>query len=249
MTVKSERRFANGYGWAVTYTWSKWIDNVNFTGGDGSTFGDDDLIQNLRNLRLERSLSTNHVPHRVVLTPIVELPFGKGKRWMSAGGIADRILGGWQVSGIGTIQAGSPFGVTVVNGQNQLGDLGADRVLRPHIIAPLDLPSSRKGKPAEGQRGIEWFNPDAFAIPARFTFGSAARTLMLGPGIVQFDTAVMKNFRIGESRRLQFRWELFNAFNTPVFQTPATNLGAGGFGISGAGNSDREMQFALKLYF
>jgi len=248
-TFKSERRFSNGYGWIVTYAWSKWIDNVSFNGGDGVTFGDDDFIQNQHNRRLERSLSTNHVPHRLVLTPIVELPFGKGRRWLNRGGVADSVLGGWEFSGIGTLQKGSPFGVTVVNGNTILGDLGADRVLRPNLVGPIDLPEARKGQPAVGQRGIQWLNADGFTAPARFTFGNAARTLRLGPGFVQFDLGLIKNFRIGERRRLQFRWEAFNAFNTPVFQTPASNLGAGNFGISGAGNSDREVQFALKLYF
>ena len=248
-TFKSERRFSNGYGWIVTYAWSKWIDNVSANGGDAVTFGDDDFIQNRYNLRGERALSTNHVPHRLVLTPIVELPFGKGKRWLNRGGAIDYIAGGWEFSGIGTLQKGSPWGVTVVNGSAILGDQGADRVLRPNIVGSIDLPDDRKGKPAAGQRGIQWFNPDGFAVPARFTFGNAARTLALGPGFVQFDLGLIKNFRVGERRRLQFRWEAFNAFNTPVFQTPNTSLGAGAFGISGAGNSDREMQFALKLYF
>jgi hypothetical protein len=103
--------------------------------------------------------------------------------------------------------------------------------------------------PAVGQRGIQWFNQDAFASPARFTYGNAARTVMLGPGLVNFDTAITKNWRFLERYRLQFRWEAFNAFNTPSFGAPGSNLGAGGFGIAGAGASDREMQFALKLYF
>lgn len=66
---------------------------------------------------------------------------------------------------------------------------------------------------------------------------------------MKFDTAVTKNFRIRERYRVQFRWEAFNAFNTPVFGLPGSGFGGGGFGIATAGASDREMQFALKLYF
>jgi hypothetical protein len=231
-TFKSERRFSRGLGWLLSYTWSKWIDNVVFTGGDDATFGDDDQVQNIYDLRQERSLSTNHIPHRLVFSPIIELP------------------GGWQLSGIVTIQSGSPFGVTVVNGPRDiLGDDADGKNLRPNVVGSLDLPAGQKGRPAAGQRGIQWFNPAAFAPPARFTHGNAARTVMLGPGHVNFDTAVSKNFRFGERYRVQLRWEAFNAFNTPSFGPPGSGLGSGGFGVSGAGGSDREMQFALKLYF
>jgi hypothetical protein len=243
---KSERRFKNGYGWIFSYTWSKWIDNVNFVGG---AFGDDDGIQNIYDIRNERSLSANHVPHRAVLSPVVELPFGRGRRWVSNGGPLDWFIGGWQISGIMTLQSGSPFGVTVVNGPRDiLGDNANGKNLRPNIVGDMRLHGGQQGAPAVSERGIQWFNPAAFAAPARFTYGNAARTLMLGPGLVNFDSAIAKSFRIGERYRLQFRWEAFNAFNTPAFALPASGLGGPGFGVATAGASDREMQFALKLY-
>jgi hypothetical protein len=249
-TFKSEKRFSNGIGWIVAYTWSKWIDNLIFTGGEDATFGDDDQIQNIYDLRHERSLSGNHVPHRAVISPIVELPFGHGKRWLNTRGPLDWVLGGWQVSGIMTLQSGSPFGVTVVNGPRDiLGDDADGTNLRADIVGNIDLPSDQKGQPAVGQRGIQWFDPEGFAPPARFRHGNAARTLRLGPGLVNIDTALSKNFRFMERYRLQFRWEAFNATNTPEFGPPGSGLGGGGFGISTAGASDREMQFALKLYF
>jgi hypothetical protein len=250
MNLKVERRFANGFGFISTYTWSKWIDNVTFTGGDDSTFGDDDQIQNVYDLRNERSLSTNHSPHRVGLSPIFELPVGRGKKWLNQGGPVNWVLGGWQLSGIVTLQSGSPFGTNVVNGPRDiLGDLSDGKNLRPNIVGDIDVPDNLKGSPAVGQRGIQWFNPTAFAAPPQYTYGNAARTIMLGPGRVNFDSAVTKNFRLRERYRVQFRWETFNTFNTPVFGTPGSNLGGGGFGISDAGASDREMQFAVKLYF
>lgn len=249
-TFKSEKRFSNGLGWLVTYTWSKWIDNLIFTGGDDVTFGDIDQIQNIYDLRAERSLSTNHVPHRSVISPVYEFPVGKGKRWLNRAGPLDWILGGWQISGIATLQTGSPFGVQVVNGPRDiLGDNSDGKNLRPDIVGSLDLPAGQKGTPAIGQRGIQWFNADAFAVPARFTHGNAARTVALGPGLVNFDSALMKNFRFAEHYRIQFRWESFNSFNTPAFGVPGSGLGGAGFGIAGAGSSHREMQFALKFYY
>ncbi|MBI3684206.1 MAG: TonB-dependent receptor [Acidobacteria bacterium] len=247
---KSEKRFSNGVGWIFAYTWSKWIDNLTFTGGDDSTFGDDDQIQNIYDLRHERSMSTNHIPHRAVLSPILELPFGKGKKWLNRGGPVDWMLGGWQLSGIVTVQTGSPFGITVTNGPRDiLGDDADGKNLRADVAGDINLPAGVKGSPAVGQRGIQWFNPAAFAPPSRYTHGNSARTIMLGPGLVNFDTAVTKNWRFRERYRLQFRWEAFNTFNTPSFGPPGSGLGGGGFGIAGAGASDREMQFAMKLYF
>jgi hypothetical protein len=169
---------------------------------------------------------------------------------LTHGGPLARVIGGWQVSGIVTLQTGSPYGVTVVNGPRDiLGDNSDGKVLRPNIVGSMDLPAGQKGTPAVGQRGIQWFNTSAFAVPALYTHGNAARTLALGPGLVNFDTGIMKNFRIGERYRVQFRWEAFNAFNTPAFGNPGSDLGGAGFGISSAGSSHREMQFALKFYY
>lgn len=245
----AEKRFSNGLGWIFAYTWSKWIDNVVFTGGDDATFGDNTQIQNIYDLKHERSLSTNHIPHRASFSPIIELPFGHGKKWMNVKGPLDWVLGGWQVSGIVTLQSGSPFGVSVVNGPRDiLGDNSDGTNLRPDFVGSLDLPAGQKGTPAVGQRGIQWFNQGAFAVPARFTHGNAARTVMLGPGFKNLDSSISKNLRFRERYRLQFRWEAFNAFNSPVWGVPGSNLGGAGFGIVGA-SGDREMQFALKLYF
>jgi hypothetical protein len=249
-TFKSERRFSSGIGWIATYTWSKWIDNNVFVGGDDATFGDNDQVQNIYNLRGERSLSQNHVPHRAVLSPVFELPFGRGRKWLNVRGPLDWVAGGWQISGIATLQTGAPFGVTVVNGpRDLLGDDADGTNLRPDIVGSLELPSGQKGTPANGQRGIQWFNTAAFAAPPRYTHGNAARTLMLGPGLVNFDTAISKSIRFRERFRLQFRWESFNAFNTPAFDLPGSGMGGAGFGIAGAGSSHREMQFALTLYY
>jgi len=248
--VKSEKRFASGVGWIFAYTLSKWIDNVTFTGGDDATFGDDDQVQNIYNLRAERSLSTNDIRHRVVISPIIELPFGRGKRWWQKGVLA-QAFGGWSLSTIATLQSGSPFGVTVSNGpRDLLGDNADGKNLRPNLVGDPNLPSSQKGTPATGGViGIQWFNPEAFAVPAQFTYGTAPRTVMTGPGRANFDVAILKSFHFTERYRLQFRFEMFNALNRPQFGVPGNTLGASGFGIATATGSDRELQFGLKFFF
>ncbi|MCZ6515519.1 MAG: hypothetical protein O6850_06615 [Acidobacteria bacterium] len=248
LLFRSERRFSNGLGWIISYAWSKKIDNLQ---SSGPTIGDDDDIQNLFDRKNERSASTNDIRHRLVMSPIVELPFGKGKRWLQ-NGLLSHLAGGWSLGTITTLQTGAGFGVTVRNGTSILGDKAADRVLRPNLVSNPELSSSRKGAPAEGGvRGIQWFDPGAFVVPDKFTLGNASRTLpgLASPRLINFDFSIMKNMVIHEQTTLQFRFELFNAFNTPHFGVPGSSLGGGGFGIASATGSDRELQFALKLLF
>ena len=102
-----------------------------------------------------------------------------------------------------------------------------------------------------GLRGIQWLDAAAFGNPARFTFGTASRTLpgVLGPGLVNFDSMLAKSFVFRERLRAQFRWELFNTFNTPKFGLPADSLGGSNFGIIAGASSRRIMQVALRLYW
>jgi hypothetical protein len=139
--------------------------------------------------------------------------------------------------------------VTVLNGGRDFkGDNTQHSVLRADVVGDWRL-GDKRNQSAVGQRGIQWFNPEAFAAPARFTLGNSSRTVLLGPGQRNFDTAVSKNTRIGERYMLQFRWETFNTFNTAEFLNPIDQVFQPGFGTTSGGNSHREMQFALKLYF
>ena len=233
----------------ASYAFVHWIDNLIFFGG---TFGDTDQIQNIYNIKGERSLSQGDVPQRLVLSPYYELPFGKGKPWLSHG-FPSKIFGGWQVGMIGTMQTGSPFGSSVLNGPvAYLGDSAAGTTLRPNLVMS-DLASTSQGQAAVGQRGLQWLNPAAFAIPALYTHGNASRTLpgVLSPGLVNFDMMLSRNFVVHEHWRGQVRWEAFDALNTPFFQVPNEVVGQGSFGIinSTSASSRRIMQFGAKLYW
>jgi hypothetical protein len=243
---KSEYRFRNGIGWMVAYTKAKQLDNVPYVSSTG--LGDNDVPQDLNNRKAEKSRSTGNLAHRLVFAPMVDLPFGKGRRWMNTGGVLNAVLGGWQIATIGTLQSGAPFGVSVLNGgRDLLGDSLAS--LRPDLLR--DPNSSSQGEPAVGVRGLQWLDPSAFANPARFTYGNAARTLpgVTGPGMVTFDSMVAKNFHIAERWRIQFRWETFNTFNTPTFALPAQDFGGGNFGVVTSAGGRRIMQFGMKLYW
>ena len=247
-TFKSERRYQNGLGWLVAYSFTRWIDNLI---SQGTPLGDNDQIQNIYDLKNERSLSTNDAPHRLVLSPIYDLPFGKGRHWLKRG-ILSNIVGGWQVATIGTLQSGSPFGVTVLNGPtNLLGDNSDGTILRADLVPGQPLYASDKGSPAAGVRGISWLNPAAFTSPAPFTFGNSSRTLpgVLGPPLINFDSLVAKNFRVKERWRAQFRWEMFNMTNTPYWGAPNDAVGGTSLGVISSASSRRIMQAGLKLYW
>ncbi len=250
-TFKTEKRFSNGLSWIVSFAYTHWIDNLIFFGGSFSDTTQTN-VQNIYNIRQERALSTGDIPRRLVMSPIYELPFGKGKHWLNHGAIS-RLLGNWQIGLIGTLQTGSPFTVSVTNGPvNYLGDSAAGTTLRPDLVLP-NLGSANQGQPAVGQRGLQWLNPAAFAIPPLYTHGDAARTLpgVLSPDLINFDAMLSKNFLIKERFRAQVRWEAFDALNTPAFQVPNEGVGGGSFGIitSTTANSRRIMQFGAKLYW
>ena len=145
----------------------------------------------------------------------------------------------------------SPFGATVLNGPlNLLGDNSVGTTLRPNLVSS-DLYSSNKSQPASGVLGIQWLNPAAFAAPAKYTFGNMSRTLpgVFGPGLVNFDVMLAKNFIVKERWRAQVRWEAFNFTNTPNWNLPNESLGNGQFGLITGASSRRIMQLGAKLYW
>ena len=249
-TFKVEKRYSNGLGVSVAYTYTAWIDNIPTVGNTAS--GDNDGVQDIYNRAGERSRSTMTIPHRLVLAPIWDLPFGRGRHWgRQWHPVLNAVAGGWQVATIGTLRAGSPFGVDVLNGARTLLLDSSGRVLRPNLVSS-DLLSPRKGEPLQnGNRGLEWLNPAAFAAPAPFTLGNASRTLpgVYGPGSKQFDLMVAKNFQVRENWRAQFRWEMFNFTNTPAFDLPAQTVGTGAFGWVTSAGARRIMQLGMKLYW
>lgn len=246
-TFKSERRYSRGLGWTVAYTFTRWIDNlVSY----GTPNGDNDQIQNIFNIAGEKSASTNNAPHRLVLSPIFELPFGKNRKWLQSG-LLGRIAGGWQLAGLATLQSGSPFGVTVLNGPlNYLGDNSDGTILRADVVSS-NLMSGNAGAPAIGVRGKQWLNPDAFAIPARYTFGNSSRTLpgVNGPGFVSVDAMLARNIGVGERWRAQLRWEAFNLANTPRWGTPNDTVGGASLGTITSAGGRRILQLGAKIYW
>ncbi len=248
LQVRLEKRFSSGLTGLVSYTWGKALtespDHISTSGaGAGVDTGTFREPQDGNNLKAERGLAEFDIKHRFVASYIYELPFGRGRRWGNNWStFADLVFGGWQVTGIHVLQGG--LGLTATVSGATVLSLGGERRARPNLVGNPVLP--------ESQRSIQrWFNTDAFAFynPAPQAFGNAGVGIMRGPGLVNFDFTLAKNFYLTERRYFQFRTELFNAFNRANFGPPDIRRESSGFGqILTAGNA-RIIQFGLKLYF
>jgi len=240
LQVKFEKRPSHGLAIIAHYTWSKWIDDSSNSGYD--FFGGDSAVQNPWNLRLERSLSVNDVAHRLVISPVWELPFGRG-RWLGTNWnrVVDAILGGWKISGFMTFQSGFPVVIGLFS-PNLL-----EGAQRPHLVGDPQNPGSTREKLES------YFNTAAFLRPDPDTFGSAPRTLNYrNPGIVNLDLTLGKLFRIAERHRVELRMEAFNALNGVVFGKPNASFGAPTFGVISdyaGGFGPRQLQFAIRYEF
>jgi Carboxypeptidase regulatory-like domain/TonB dependent receptor len=246
------RRFAGGGNLLVAYTNSKLLSNTDTLTSwlEGST-GGVGQVQDWNNLKGEKSLSSQDVSQRLVISYVLDLPFGHGKRFAAGmNGFANKAVSGWGLNGITTFQRGFPLKITYA-GSNPLeqANLGVANV-RPDVVAGCD-------KSAGGGHIAQWFNTSCFAAPPDWGFGTESRVdgQLRGPGINNWDFAVFKRTPITERVGLEFRTEFFNLFNHPYFGMPATGFGAPGFGAvtttvgAGAASPERLIQFALKLVF
>ncbi len=211
LQLQYERRFTKGLQFLGSYTWSKTLD-------DSCGNLDVCLPQLYTNYTIERGLSNQDQSYRLVLSGLYELPFGRGKRW---GGDVNRwvdyAIGGWQLNGIYTLQAGLPFSVTV-NGNPTA--TRADLVGSPNVntgsISHYVTASAFAPPPAT----IYANNAVVFNAP-----GTTARDLLRGPGLSNMDLSLFKNIPIKEKATVQLRFQAYNLTNTPHFANPNSNLG------------------------
>lgn len=243
LQVKWEKRFSAGLTALTHYTWSKMIDNASHASGNVSWLGGSTSIQNIWDLRGERSLSSHDVAHRVVITGTYEMPFGRGRKFgTDVNRVVNWIAGGWNVSGMFLMQSGMPLQVT------QSGGNIWDGTQRPNLIGD----PSTSGRVQDRLNG--WFNTAAFTQPPEDVPGSAPRNLNYrGPGITTLDAALLKSIPTWEGQRFELRLEATNVTNTPMFGDPGgLAFGATNFGqITGLRNGvgPRNMQFGVKYYF
>jgi hypothetical protein len=266
LQTKVEKQFRGGLNFLATYTWSKTMsdagdllnggsDNVGYRAPSVPGFG----------IQQDYKLANFDIRNVFHFSGGYELPFGKGKKFMSgATGVQDKLIGGWSVQWIATLQGGQPITLSCVN--NRVQSLGCGALFTGQ---PLDL-----GLHTDSHGRLSWFgNPGAFTDPPACTVVGSCTfanlggvTQVPGPGFHRLDFSIFKNFPFSERRGLQFRTEIFNIFNHPNFNAP----GFGGNGVVAIGGSTnyvsgstfgeigstrdnpydpRQIQFALKFYY
>ncbi len=245
-------RFHAGLNLLVSYTYSKFLDNV--SGTNNWAYNGDQGPQNYYDLAAEKSVDGSDTPHSLVVNYIYEIPVGRGRH--VAGNIsrkADAVVGGWQVSGVSSFKSGFPLSINGGGGANLYG-----ANVRPNIVGDFRVQ----------KRSInQWFNPLAFQqVPSDvYGFGNAPRYLsqLRSPGLDNWDLAIQKYWNFTETIRLQGRAELYNAFNHGNLYAPDTYLSdrtlssdaggnpvaGGSFGTIRSALPPRDVQFALKLYW
>jgi hypothetical protein len=149
-----------------------------------------------------------------------------------------KIVGGWVVDGIYTLQSGLPL---TVKFNGDVFSSGTDNA-RPDLVCNPQLPRDK-------QTLDRFFKTECFQRQSPIRFGTAGRATVIGPGINNFDIALMKNTRIGEKVNTQFRTEFFNAFNHPQWNPPNRFIDQAGFGVISSARDPRIIQFGLKLIF
>src|SRR5258708_1824581 len=202
--------------------------------------------QNEFNRAVDRSVLGSDFPHRLALSSVCDLPFGKGhKLGGRAPGWINGIIGGWQLNGIYGFQSGQPLNFGVSGAPAYAGS-------RASVTGTGSAQTS--GSVSERLGGVSggpgYLNASAFRVPLSFEFGNTPRLdgRNRGPGNVNLDLSLIKSVPIRESLRVQFRVEAFNVTNTPVFGLPNTTVGNPGFGVVGSqANNPRNLQLAVKI--
>ncbi len=253
--------FGRNFTLGANYTYSKSVDDASSVRGLQEHYGLD--------RKLNRGLSTFDRRHNFSLRYFYSPPIGSGQRWFNSGWLSS-LIGGWRFGGILSLRSGSAFGVSY--GIPSTGFLFVSQ--RPNLTPfynrdPTNGVTAGCRHPLTGQMLIEpdlklggpdlYFDPCAFQPPEPGYIGDAGRTTLTGPGIVNLDFSLQKEFRIDSERNLQFRAEFFNLANHPNFQAPGgpptaifrdggtINPSAGK--IRSTATTPRQIQFALRLSF
>jgi hypothetical protein len=243
-TIQADRRISGGLSFNANYTWAKALTDVSLTSYPFS------FSQNQYARYLERADDDWVRRQQLRFSYIYELPFGKGKKFLhDLSSVPNTILGGWQLNGITTMSTGrrlSPAfsGVDPAN-TNQFGG-------RPDRIGDGNFDSGDIRDRIKA--GLPIWDSSAFVQPenGRGSYGNSARNILTAPGAQTWNIVVAKNFSLKERARIQFRWELFNAFNRENFGNPCTtcsplNISGGDFGLITYAGNMRKMLFALRL--
>jgi len=230
------RRSVSGLSYILSYTYSK---NMS-VGCDGWYGVEGCSIQDPYNTQRDYSVAGFDLTHILSFSWVYPLPIGTGKRLSTNNKGLDYVLGNWQFNGLFFTSSGQPFSIGVNGDIANTGCGGCDRANQLQGVAPF----------MGNKEPQQWLNPAAFAAPAAYTFGNTGRNAFRADWPRNFDLSFFRLFPITENKRLEFRAEFFNAFNTPRFNVPDSNVSDSTFGqVFSTGNAARIIQFGLKFYY
>lgn len=228
LLTRLEKRFNGRFSVLSSYTLSKTL-GISYAANIGGI-----TPQNPYDRRAEKGLLPHHRKHNLVVSAIYMVPGFQP----DTPAIVRHLLNGWQLNSILTMRSGSPLTITTTG--NPLNNGGS---ARPNRVCDGELPASER---TLGR----YFDTSCFVAALPFTFGDSGRGILEGPGELKLDVSLFKNVSLGSGRRLELRFEAFNATNTPSFGNPGTSLGSATFGqINSTKATNRELQLAAKIYF
>jgi hypothetical protein len=257
MTAMVKRRLAAGLQMQVSYTFSKALctaeqtSRAQLTSNQTSGYFLDPAY-----IAADKGLCSWDAPNVFVANYVYQLPWGPGKHW-ATGGLASKVIGGWELGGVVTARNGNPYTYTSAIS----APLSADVIqeVRPNAVAGNPVGGIILGTPNQTCGSgpcTQYYSPSSFSFPSTYQLGNIGRNTGVSPGLVDWDTSLQKTFALSERFRLLFRAEAFNILNRPNFGLPAravfgpTGAPVGNAGVITAVSTDgRDMQFSLKLSF
>jgi len=240
LQVSMNGRQVRGLTYLISYTWSKSLDLgcTGWYGVEGCS------IQNPYDLQADKGPSATDLPQIFSAAWVYALPFGKGDKLSTGSSFVNAVIGGWNLNGVLSLSSGTPFDVGTAK---DIAETGNYNYGNGYGYERLNL----VGNPyPANQSPLEWINPAAFALPAPLTFGDLGRDSLRSDWYKNLDLSIFRQFPIRERMRLEFRFEMFNATNTPVWAVPVSNVDSPNFGqVTSTANTARQLQFGLKLYY
>jgi hypothetical protein len=239
VSIILNKRMSHGLQANLHYTWSRTRDMATHSNGGGA-------VMNNYDIWLDYGPANWDIPHRFVASYLYELPFFKS----SSQPLLKYLVAGWQISGVTTIQSGSPVNITFASDRANIGITGLQRPDLVGAVPELNCQPNTAGTTDVARRElINCYDATAFALPAQYTFGNTPRNVLRGPNFSQTDLALLKNVPLGGSVRFQFRAEIFNLFNQVNYGNPGASFGAASFGRITTAGLMRQIQLGGKLMF
>jgi hypothetical protein len=246
LQMRFEKRYSHGLSLLSTYSFSKAMSNASGFQNGGNA-GTGNRVQNYFDSKAEKGLADLDHRQRFTTAAVYDLPFGKNRHFAShLPGAVDKMVGGWAIDTILTVQTGYPITVTRSGDPGSVGTSGS---LRPDLVCNPNLP-------ADQQTPQRFFNTSCFVapetlIPGDIRYGTAGRGVVTGPGVVNADFSLRKTTEIKERMKLEFRAEVFNAFNHANFicENNCRSFGTAQFGQMVTTLDPRIIQFGLKFQF